>query len=636
MQRCVCVLATAVLLSCCAGVSAEPSSRPGVTPIEAELVSEVQAHLAHVGEKVFARVTADWQSADCILRDGAILEAHVVSVVPHTRAVKSSELSLAFTKAQCGAIQMSPFEMLLAGLVSPPRDNDLGIISAPVPLSTGGATGIDNLKAMQLSNSFNIRLNMPAVEQTYIPRMRMGEVSGFRDVKLSVGTGPENSSVLTSAGHDILLEKHTVLLLVPLVGTFPHAEAAVAAASGPTYSVSAFPVQPPANDLDLCAPPECSLALPDSNVRDNGKPLESVSILQLGYSPRPRQMHSSFDNDEVLAYLGPGELLVAFNPHELTTRHLLGPSGATERIIRAVIFDTSARKVTHRVDWELPDDGPFLWPIFKDRILVHVASELRVYGAGLRILNRIPLDGPLDFVRVTPDGNFLAVGVLHERHASELHRQLTEELGAQPEEDVEIRVYNSRFEPIASSVTHSRLVAPTLLNEGQATLLAQSNMRYRIFLQGWDNKSSTLARFNSSCTPEISAITSGLLFMVSCDKQNDEVEYRVLRSDGKLALKGISDPYQYGYEVQGSANQRAFVVKSIVSTRPASAGSAFSAADFASEELRVYRAGDSKRLLSISVTSPSSSRDGFALSPDGSELAVLTRDQVAVYAVPTQ
>ena len=72
------------------------------------------------------------------------------------------------------------------------------------------------------------------------------------------------------------------------------------------------------------------------------------------------------------------------------------------------------------------------------------------------------------------------------------------------------------------------------------------------------------------------------------------------------------------------------------STRPVPEGATFSAADLTSEALGVYRAADGKRLLNVLVGSPSSSRDGFALAPDGSQLAVLTRDQIAVYPVPVK
>ena len=85
---------------------------------------------------------------------------------------------------------------------------------------------------------------------------------------------------------------------------------------------------------------------------------------------------------------------------------------------------------------------------------------------------------------------------------------------------------------------------------------------------------------------------------------------------------------------KSSANQQTFVVKTVQSIRPIQMDALFSAADFSSEDLRVYRATDGKRLLGVSVGSPSPSREGFALAPDGSQLAVLTRDEIAVFPVP--
>jgi hypothetical protein len=52
-----------------------------------------------------------------------------------------------------------------------------------------------------------------------------------------------------------------------------------------------------------------------------------------------------------------------------------------------------------------------------------------------------------------------------------------------------------------------------------------------------------------------------------------------------------------------------------------------------SEELNVYRASDGKRLLGLRVSSPSLSRDAYALATDSSQLAVLTRDQISIYPI---
>jgi len=152
----------------------------------------------------------------------------------------------------------------------------------------------------------------------------------------------------------------------------------------------------------------------------------------------------------------------------------------------------------------------------------------------------------------------------------------------------------------------------------------------------WDNHASTIARFTSSCTPQLTSMAPDLLFLVTCDKQTEGREYRVLHADGKLALKGDPTLNEAGHAALSSADEKSFVVKTVRSSLPMPPGALFSAADFASEDLAVYRVADGKRLLGVRVGSPSPSLSGYALAPDGSQLAVLTRDQLALYSVPSK
>ena len=69
---------TTALALCSTAVCAGTIPKPAVTPVQAELITDVQAHLTKVGSTVFARVTIEWRGTDCVLRNGAILEAHVV------------------------------------------------------------------------------------------------------------------------------------------------------------------------------------------------------------------------------------------------------------------------------------------------------------------------------------------------------------------------------------------------------------------------------------------------------------------------------------------------------------------------------------------------------------------------------
>ncbi|MGB6690442.1 MAG: hypothetical protein WBE76_21620 [Terracidiphilus sp.] len=647
------VLAAVLVLFGASALAESSLVPPPITPVQAELIADLSARLLKVGSTVFARVTANWSGADCSLRNGAILEGRVVSVVPHTKTAKISELDIAFNRAQCGQPKLGAFGLMLAAIAAP-QDNDYGIMSDALPIMTSGPGSHGDIQGLRMSQMGGMMMQADTGinEVPKVPHMKMGEVSGIRGLRLGVGTGPENSTILTITGHDVSLEKRTTLLLVPARGTYPRMASAAAesrspAAYEPSTGTAAGnapssssdlpppPAETPVDDtIETCAPPECNVALPAANSIDLGKTAATISIRQLGYAPRPQRILDSFENDDALAYLGPKELLVAFNPHILAPRHLLGKSGWTVRVIRAALVNTATHRVTNTADWELPDNGQYLWPLADGRVLVHVGSELRVYGEGLKIEKRIPLEGPLAFVRVTPDGSFMAVGVIHERYSPELHAALRENLGSEPEEDVGIEVLNREFEVIAKSAARSRLMPPTLLDEGQARLLALPNMRYSISMSTWDNHTSTIARFSSSCTPEISSVAPDLLFLVSCSRQTQGREYRVLRSNGTLALRSDSTLNECGDAAQGSANRQDFVVKIVHSSLPVPPGAFFSANNFSFEELGVYRAADGKRLLTAHAGSPTVSRDGYALAPDGSELAVLTRDQIAIYSVP--
>lgn len=623
------------------GARANSAAMPVTTPVQAKLTGDLALRFLHAGSLVHAQVEVEWSGGDCLLRKGAILEGQVLSVVPHSKTVQDSEVSLAFTRAQCGHPDMTALNLTIVAVAAPPAHRDLGILDAPLPMgTTSGQGGITALKMSQMG------LRLPAastgLDMPELAAFKVGDVVGISRLKLSIRVGRESGSVLRMKGRDLSLEAHTMLLLVPSESMFS-ADAgggAVKESLRPSgAAVDAVPAPapelppPPVDDIDGCTAARCDPALSSGKAIDVGKAAAGISIRQLGYLPRPSRMMSSFDHDEALAYLGPGELLVAFNPHILSTRHELGSSGPARRIIRAALVDTGTFTVTHTVDWELPDFQDFLWPLGEGRVLVHVGSELRVYGRQLKIENRKTLDGPLAFVRLSPNRNFIAVGIVRERHAPQLHAQLREESGGEPEEDIGVEVLNRKFDTVAKSTISSTIQPPTLLDDGQAMLLAQPDRHYRIAMLTWDGRASTIGRFTSGCTPQMTSVAPDLIFLVSCDKQGSFRDYHLLHSNGKPVLMGRSTLNDIGYAIESSANEEMFVVKSVESVSPVHPDATFSSGDLVWEKLAVYRTTDGKRLLGVRVGLPSSSSSGYALSPDGSELAVLNREQISVYSV---
>jgi hypothetical protein len=621
------------------------ASIPVQVPLQAELLAYLHVrHLAQ-GATVFARVTADWSGDDCILRRGAVLEGKVEEVVPQSRGTHGSKLALAFTKAQCSGADLRPLEMTLAAVAGVQNEwTNKTDSSARIPISfsnpnasgmlagfgnpTAGDRTVTHLEFAGISHNFPMR-----------PNLRPGDVIDIKGLKLDVGTGPNRSSVLSTTNRDITLDKFTQFLLVPASAAFQPAPASLADSK---VNDSLPPVRTPhlapalTKNLEVCDPPGCAVDLPVTADELTGHAEGSIAIGALGYAPRTHKIIADFDEEDTLAWLGPQELLIAFNPHTLIQRKGDATKGAAVRVVRAVVLDAGKRGVLQAVDWELADYGRYLWPLDGNRILVHVGDELRVYSSGLKVDSRIPLAGPLAFVRTSPNGQLLAVATLREQHSPELHTKLRDTYGSEPEEAVDVLILDKEFKTIGSASTPSGLLPPTLLNEGQVKLLAQPRMRYRLAMTTWENKSVTLARFESSCTPQLSSVAPDHLFLITCDLARGATVYRVLRADGKPVLRGTAGPKDVGHDAIGGTRTRMFAVKVVHANRLLSPGEEFQGSELDSEEVRVYRASDGKRLLAVSVDDPPTNRGGYALSPDGSQIAVLAGAQIRFFPVPAE
>lgn len=604
-------------------------------PVQAEFLKHVHVRNLAAGSTLFARVTVDWAGPHCVLRRGAILEA-TVEGAELRHGHDNSTLALSFTRAQCNAAESSPMNLVLVAIAEAPLDYSVASnIEFRIPSTlSGGVPGQSGISDSPVATIQSPRVQFSGILHRFPMKSQVhnGDVIGIRGMKLEVGTGPNRGSVLSSARTDVSLSAFTQLLLVPASVLF------VAASSAPSPALPQAadnpepkppPPPPPANTLDICAPPGCAVDLPVAARELVGASSGSIAARPLGYFRPSEKILGDFDNDQTLAWLGPNELLFAFNPRQLI-RRANGDAG-TVRMIRAVLLDASARTIIRAVDWEIRDTQQYLWQVNENRILVHVGDELRVYRSGLEVERTIPLSGPLAFLRTSPNGELIALATVRERHSLELHARLRDETVLEPEEDVDILILDKTFNTVASGTTVSTLMPPTLLNEGQVKLLAQPSAGYRLAIDTWQNTTATLARFESLCTPQLSSLAPDLLFLVACNLRTRGTDYRVIGGDGKLLLRGSSGPLQVAFEATGNAH--AFALKFVTAVREITP-TGFSPLDLESAEVRVYRARDGKRLLAVRISEPATSRGAFALSPESSQLAVLSGTEIKLFSVP--
>ena len=610
-----------------------------VMPVQAEFLKPVHVHRVAAGATVFAKVTAEWNGPGCVLHPGAVLEAKVETSEPRKNGSRSM-LAFSFNSAQCNSSELQPFPLVLLAAAAPPDDwvnvPDVEINSPRLRPHPGGEPEGSSEPIFQVSSQ-HLEFTGVAHHFPFRPNLRPGDILGIRGLKLEVGTGPNRSSVFSSAHGDLSLKAFTQILLNPPSVAFVPAAAPLPNLVAGTAELtrSNRPVQParvPTNTLEVCKPPACVVDRSVTGTDLDSQTPGSIALGPLGYAPRSRRLLANFDQDTALAWLGPDEVLFAFNSHPLIQRGSESPEAT--RMVRAVLLSVSTHAVLQATDWKIHNSERFLWQLDATRILVHVGEELRLYGNGLELERTIRLNGALLFLRTSPSGDSIVIGTLRERHSQELHTHLRDELGAEPEEDVEIAMFDKNFRMVTSGITASNLTPPILLNEGQVSLRPQPEGDYRMAIEKWESTTATLARFKSLCAPQVSSISSDLLFLVSCVNNIGEPEYRVLHADGTMMLLGRPGSRQLG--IEGAGNSRRFAVKFVSRLGNDPQGLPFSASDLEFAEIRIYRADDGKRLGAVRVDDPPTSYGGFALSPDGSQMAVLSGSEIKVFVLPDE
>ena len=611
------------------------------TPVQAELVKALEAGRVQVGDPVYARVQLAWNNAACKLREGAILKGRIVAGRARSKTAKTSEIAVLFDSGQCGGREMKPLPLTLAAVLAPDPTHSLfeDQESKPLTDATGLAlgqpgSGSPMRSVLAAAATVMVEPAHPKPPEVVMP----GQVVGIRDVRLAVGRGPEGSSVLSSENHNLRLDAGSRLVLVPsatdAVASPPETHATDANGSSPLVASTVAPVETP-DESDVCLPPSCTVALSADQPETKVGPADSVmAIKPLGFSaPVDREMYD-LGHESTISYLGPNQILLTFNPHQLVTRTNAELHLPKLHVVRAVVVDLTTMKVVRTVDWRIHDEQQYLWSLGPDAVLVHVGADLRIYGPELKLQRKFALGGPLEFARVDPSGSYIAAGIVRERHTEAMHRELAEAEGREPEEDVEVKVLDGEFHTLVDVTRSSRSVPPVLSRDGEIRIPTIGKNRWRIVEYTWTGQRRVLKEFDSSCRPEAMSLPPNLLFLTGCDRLEDGKWYRLLRPDGTMILKGASPSSEHGHNAIGAAGCPFYAVGIGELDRSLNPASAFRSSDLKNLRIGIYRWQNGAKVASVAIPHPLPMIQTYALSPDGRSLAILASEKILLYKLP--
>jgi hypothetical protein len=611
-----------------------------VSPLEVSLVSPIEAGRTKVGDPVLARVEVAWETSGCSLHSGAIIEGRLVAADERTRTQKNSEVSISFEKGDCVGHPESPLLMTVVAVTAPNRGDDPNFYESPAL----------NANALNLSGGFrsvsDASAQSSAAPLTRRPvNMKAGNVIGLSRISLKIGGGPEHSSVLSSSSRNVRLERGTEFVLLASNDTglalYEGAKAvsdAPASVRVPAATLTKRPDEEPepVDETELCKPDTCTLAASAKDEAATAEEAMNIPVSALGFAPRFEREITSFNTDTAIAYLGTDHLLLTFNPHQLVQRSAGDGTERSARMIHAALLNTTTRKVERELEWRVPGRGQYVWEAGPDHVLIHVGRELRLYGPGLKLESKYLLDGPLGYVSLSPSGQFAVVGVLRERHTAETHARLEELTSEEPEEDLDVRILDHEMKVLSTMTRSSRAPVPVLSDAGEILITRASRGRWQINEFTWNSQTRKIATVVSACRPAVSSEAGEMLFLVGCQNSTDQAWYRMVHLNGKPVVKGYSPSEERERSAMTSGKGMVFAISVIETSKPGVQGGVFDASDLESQWFNIYRKSDGRLLMRTKIHKPVPSKQTFALSQSGEQLAVLQGDRISIYNVPAQ
>ena len=652
------VTALAVLLAGSQAAAGEAVS--ATRPLQTELIGVLDLSRVHVDSSVLVRVALEWSEPGCTLRAGSIVQGRVVSLVRRAKTVRDSEVAVSFDAADCDGHAGTARGFTLVALVGPSgstfHSNQSGVSEGPPLADAVGLAIAGGLRSANVASAITDDSLLPV--RSLPSRIVPGQVVDIARINLSVGTGVGGATTITAVKHDVRLERGTSLILVPrsareVVGagatpppgatqgaagaSAPRVPSGTTAAGGEVARAGGVAGVPPGAAAAAAEPPDeteicsgvCNAAATASLTEQASVAMGSLPIQRLGFAPREKRQAASFDDETTLTYLDANDLLCTFDPHQLRQRTRTGDE--TTRTIRAVLIDPTTHTVKRVVEWRVRGDDQYLWPLAGGRVLVHMGRELRLFDAGLRPVRSIPLEGRVAWVVSSPSGDHIAVGTVKERYTESVYRELQAVLAENPEEDIQVRVFNGGFDLLASATRSSKSPIPVLSDAGELRVRGEGHDRWHITEYGWDRTEHAVATTKSTCRPLLSTPEHGLIFAVGCTTSGGRW-YRMLRQDGHPLLKGTSPSDEIEQTARGSV-AGAFAVRVVRATRPMGYGQPFTRTDLSKEEIAIYRSADGVNVAAVTSDDFALSEQAFALSPGGDQMALVGSRAILFYAV---
>lgn len=620
------------LACCCSAIV-----RAEDTVVQTSLLGRVESKRLTVGSSIFVKTVVDWRQGRCRLRDGDTLEARVVSVEHRTPSSKHAAFALRFLPLTCAGNESQEIVPILVAIQSKPHISDNSMLDRAYLMTAfsqmvgaDGQRGAATTPGQQNAGARSMSFNPNPQDSLYV-----GQVRGFPGVTLQLPNLTLEPTTIQSSREMLFDPEAQFFLVVRTVASHP-SETVVADVPSQPPGAEVHSVSPPKEPaiVEACVESGCKLA--DLPALHTGGELERrLSLRSLGYKVRNNRILLQLGEDATVDFLGENQVLVTFGVHPLIERSTENRARQSmPRITRALIVSAQDGKVLHAEDWQIDEDGRYLWPLDQGRVLAAVGGALTIFGPDLKVEKQWPLPGPLALVRVSPSRNLIVAAVIKERHTLEEHRRLIEFVGAGGDsvaEDYDFTVLDGNLNVVGNHLLHAHPDVPAVLDTGLLVANSETRSRWKVQEVRWNGSQRTIVEERSPCPLRINALPANLILLAGCSADAGHPWYKIVRPDGKTLLKGAISSNGWLAGADALTARKVFAIGVVEATRPVNFDDGMHAWEFQKLAVSVYSSVNGQRLYTTGPLKGTANRQSFAVSQDGDLLAVLSGEDLSLY-----
>jgi hypothetical protein len=378
-------------LAAVALLSFSTSGRAQNSSITTKLMGRIDSRRIAEGAPFFVKTISNWKEGRCSIPMGVTLEGRVAKVVKRGPGVKREEIDLRFLRLPCPSDDTQEVTPMLVAMHGPKKNSNDNMLAQEWMMSLFAATAGSHAAGAGSSsgglpappgalgrNTGTLgkggRSTVSSSEET----IKAGEVQDFPTVKLSLPTLTSDPTVLTSTG-ELFFDDDARFIIVVRLAPSNGSKLEMARAASPSVSsradgssnrqsVPPAPAPLPAL-IENCVSGGCVTA-PDATPVSAERAQTEVPLTDLAYRPRTRRtVRGGLEDDAAIAFLGDDQI----NPHPLVPRsEAQAIRSSSPRQMRGVLVSAADGRRLRVVDWLVPDQGAYLWPLDRGRVLVHV------------------------------------------------------------------------------------------------------------------------------------------------------------------------------------------------------------------------------------------------------------------------